>query len=466
MNQHDEHEGGSETNSPGRGHAGGGACVEFVEALYRFGTGFGEILVVPFDGPVEEIFFPLPLEPGKAEELLHQYRNESRLRRNISLALNPRIRRQAGNVYVEHIVAVAADVDGDALPGLPEKLALLEQVGCPATALIHSGHGCHPYFMLTEPVRYADLPADSSEMLADFLGTGHAFDRNRLLGLPGTINWGTAKKPKQPAWRTIVSFDPNARIAWQKLLAGLDALGVQRKPIRLSRPKSPTPTSANRQACPLPQGPKPALPAEGLWDHDRELIESGHQEADDFDGRSEADASASFALVRAGLADFQIEHVFARYAIGEKYREKQADGPRYLARTIAAARRLDLEMYPRECVPAVVTRCRGGSRVRLSLRPGAGRSAGFARTAEVPRDGPSPLLDDLAAVLAAVQGEVVSDPRAQGIWWERLDGWPVMATLVVRPVPYQPKPRTFIERVALVPPIALPTGPAGGKASS
>ncbi len=56
--------------------------------------------------------------------------------------------------------------------------------------------------------------------------------------------------------------------------------------------------------------------------------------------RSEADFAVIVALVKAGYDDATIKCVFAKYAIGEKYRQKGNQGDRYLAHSLDKAREL------------------------------------------------------------------------------------------------------------------------------
>lgn len=110
--------------------------------------------------------------------------------------------------------------------------------------------------------------------------------------------------------------------------------------LELLRQKIDPPSSVRLKACAGTKG----VPQVGvarvlsrLSEVARAWIETGH-DLTKFPSRSENDYAAVVALLTAGASDEQIEHIFAAYPIGDRYREPGTGGQRYLDLTIRTAR--------------------------------------------------------------------------------------------------------------------------------
>ena len=210
-----------------------------------------------------------------------------------------------------------------------DKAALVEQLlrlRIPPTHIVDSGGGIHAYWRLTHPMNVRDEEQamwvrEVVHGLAIELGADPTVhDLPRVLRLPGTFN--SKHKPAREV--TVLHTDAGRRVS-------MEQLEEFRRPIV---PHSTTPVTLPVSAPPIPVD---QLRVSDRW---KKLIRSGWLKGSGYPSRSELDHAVMVALLRAGHTPSEITAVFQDPAngVGEKYREKEADGPRYLAITLASAR--------------------------------------------------------------------------------------------------------------------------------
>jgi len=197
----------------------------------------------------------------------------------------------------------------------------------PPTITAVSGNGMHMYLRLSKP---AD-PQKAKvvwERLCRFTGSDPVFSVNRIARLTGTVNW----KPPTAKWCHLTDVQPARRYTIDEIDMALDRLGAG-------------PARPPKEGIPVPIDPpvdwwelRKRLP-EGVLD----IIDTGEKNAfsERQVTRSEADWVVVCALVRAGCPDSMVIWVYETQPVGiMKYREA---GPRYLLKTIEAARRATAE---------------------------------------------------------------------------------------------------------------------------
>jgi hypothetical protein len=107
---------------------------------------------------------------------------------NIFAGVNPRIAHgRRGNRSVPVVRVVVADFDGVTVA---DALAKIEAAGMPEPTLtIDSGHGCHTYWRLAEPLTEALCFVEWQKDLATLLGSDPSIhNAERILRLPGFLN--------------------------------------------------------------------------------------------------------------------------------------------------------------------------------------------------------------------------------------------------------------------------------------
>jgi hypothetical protein len=88
----------------------------------------------------------------------------------------------------------------------------------PPSALVDSGRGWHPYWLLREAARDLDLLRAVNKRIAALAGGDKCWDLARVLKVPGTHN---RKDPGAPVASRLVAFDPGARHDLDELAAKL-----------------------------------------------------------------------------------------------------------------------------------------------------------------------------------------------------------------------------------------------------
>lgn len=185
-----------------------------------------------------------------------------------------------------------------------------------------SGNGAHAYLLLNEPTEphAAKLVA---ERLCKATGSDAIFNTNRILRIPGSVNWKTP-----PRWCYLTGLWPERRYSLDQITKALDVLGAP-------------PVARKKEGIPVPTEPPLDWPeirkrlSGGVLD----IIDTGEKNAfsERQVTRSEADWVVVCALVRAGVTDEMIAWIYETQPVGIlKYREA---GAHYLNQTIRTARR-------------------------------------------------------------------------------------------------------------------------------
>lgn len=138
-------------------------------------------------------------------------------------------RRAKGGGTAEDVLpgrVVWADLDTkDYAGGIDELRKRVEQFPIKPSIVVWSGHGVHLYWLLREPAEPAKI-ASINERIARVLGGDHAWDRARVLRLPGSFN---RKDPTKPIAVEIRQFEPDRRYNESEIADALDLLPVQPK---------------------------------------------------------------------------------------------------------------------------------------------------------------------------------------------------------------------------------------------
>jgi len=103
-------------------------------------------------------------------------------------------------------IAVWADLDFKRLEGgEDEARARVATLPLRPTAIVLSGHGLHPYYMVREP-EAPELLSCLSARLGHALSGDRVHDTPRILRMPGTMNW---KDPENPILARLDSWEPS-----------------------------------------------------------------------------------------------------------------------------------------------------------------------------------------------------------------------------------------------------------------
>ncbi len=223
-------------------------------------------------------------------------------------------------------------LDFDSVQDKDAVVKMLLQFKTPPTHIVDSGGGVHAYFRLDSPVDLKDeaqatLVREIVHGLAHALGADtKVHDLARVMRLVGTFNPGngTTKTYTPPREVTILHIDEAGRVP-------LEVLTGFRQPITS---RSATPAALPTATTPIDVD---QLRVSKRW---KKLIRAGWSRGCGYPSRSELDQAVMIAMLRAGHTVEEITAAFSDPAdkIGDKYRGKGADGPRYLALTLAAAK--------------------------------------------------------------------------------------------------------------------------------
>lgn len=243
------------------------------------------------------------------------------MRMSAFVAINTRNAFAAFEHNVPFVTALGLDLQPErtSIPEVDKRMAI---GGIPPTGTVVSGNGAHMYFCLSEP---AD-PHKSKliwERLCKFSGSDPIFNVNRILRIPGTVNWKTP-----PKWCYLTDVHADRKYTIQQIDSALDRLGAP--PARSPKEGIPVPHDAPIDWAKLRQ----ILPGSVL-----DIIDTGEKNAfsERQVTRSEADWVVVCALVRAGAPNEMIHWIYEKQPVGMlKYRSA---GAHYLNRTIESARR-------------------------------------------------------------------------------------------------------------------------------
>jgi len=250
-------------------------------------------------------------------------------------------------------------------------LQRLARFEVPPTAVVDSGGGLHVYWRLN---RSLDM---QNQTQATFIrevvfglskrvgGDRSVHDPTRVLRVPATFNVGDGvRKVYTPAREvTVLQSD------WSRIYV-VEDLSRYREPVEARAPLVPIPVVTSDGFVPiLHVSPRMT-----------ELIVKGWQAGCGYTSRSELDQAAMIAMVRAGHTDADIVKTWkdTSLMIGEKYREKGADGDRYLSQTLANAKQWVATHAPQADQHETTVRGHG------SIRELAGRLEARRETGWVP----------------------------------------------------------------------------------
>ena len=235
--------------------------------------------------------------------------------------------------------------------------------------LIDSGGGVQAIWLLDEPLPIdGSIPAaEDAELynqhLETMLGGDSCHNLDRILRLPGTINW-KRKSGREPRMATLLQFHDDRRYPLAEFTAAT------------ARNVSPTPGQAKVQleGIPPPLASLDELPAE-VTPRVRMLIVQGCDPDDElrYDSRSEVQFGVVCELVRAGCDDEMIAAVLLDRDLaisGHTYAQRRP--VEYAARQIERAREFahDVDEYGRRILPFAAP-FRTAQRLKAELFPTA-----------------------------------------------------------------------------------------------
>jgi len=226
---------------------------------------------------------------------------------------------------VPYVTALALDLQPERT-SLENAHAGLTRAGIPPAVVAISGFGMHMYVFINPAERTVAKPV--WERLVRWTGSDPVYNVNRIMRLPGTLNW----KKTPPPWCYLIDVNLANRFDLDYVKQRLDSVGAPA-------------ARSHKPGIEVPQVPDQdwfALRAQ-LPDSVRDIIATGERNAysEKQVSRSEADWVVVCALVRAGATDSIIAWVYANEPVGQlKYHEA---GARYLTRTIERARQATAE---------------------------------------------------------------------------------------------------------------------------
>lgn len=242
------------------------------------------------------------------------------------VAINTRNAFTGFEYNVPEVTALALDLQ-------PEKTSIelvaawLTAIGIAPTAQTSSGFGAHMYFVLSEAVE----PHRAKlvwERLCKVTRSDPIFNTNRILRLPGTLNW----KKKPPRWCHFTALDVHRQYTLNHIDRVLDLANAP--PARTAKEGIPIDQDLSIDWFDLRKSLPPSV---------QDIIDTGEKNAysEKQITRSEADWLVVCALVRAGASDKMIHWIYETQPVGVmKYRSA---GAHYLHRTIESARRSTAE---------------------------------------------------------------------------------------------------------------------------
>jgi putative DNA primase/helicase len=240
---------------------------------------------------------------------------------NVYFGVNPRTGGAGKKENVHYLTSFHAEVDyGEAgHKKKPDYLTYQEALGAiqsydlQPTIITHSGGGFHCYWTLYNAIAVEKHGVETLESINkglthDLKADPGTHDLSRVLRIPDTFN---QKLPGNPREVTIVSMD-GPRYKFEDFERFLKPV----KPAESIEEKKPISTS-------------PAA-----WDEDiknlkisdkmKNLIKKGNDVT--YSTRSEAEMAVICALIHKGYEKTQIQTIFSKYPIGEKYREQKLPG--------------------------------------------------------------------------------------------------------------------------------------------
>lgn len=245
---------------------------------------------------------------------------------DVYFGVNPRIDKNGKKENVKYLTSFHADIDYGPEHKKPSKwatkseaLTAIEAFSLKPTYIVHSGGGFHCYWVLKEPLSVDEYGIDvlegiNKQLTNELGGDPGTQDISRILRVPDTFN----QKLCMPRIVEIV-YNSNNLYNYKDILTGFI-------------PK----ISTNRKKEVKPKPQELSLDTLCTSVKFKKLILAGN--TDSYESRSEADMAVIDHLVNNGCTDEQIQSVFQKYAIGDKYRNHNKPDW-YLATSIEKARK-------------------------------------------------------------------------------------------------------------------------------
>lgn len=257
---------------------------------------------------------------------------------SIFVNVNPRDKFSSFESDVPYVTALALDLQPERVP-IENVWAQLAHAKIPPSVTAVSGYGYHAY-LLVEPCE-RDRAKAVWERLCKWTISDAIFSINRIMRLPG-LNW----KRNPPVWSYLLGVDTSRRYTVEFINDRMNAAGAPEA--RKAVEGIPVPVAPPMDIFELRRrvGEQPGGEGALL------IMDTGERNAysEKQISRSEADWVVVCALVRAGVSDEGIAWIYERTNVRLlKYFEA---GPRYLHRTIEAARRATAEKVERRATYA------------------------------------------------------------------------------------------------------------------
>jgi hypothetical protein len=282
---------------------------------------------------------------GNRDGLEEWIATENEAERNIYFMVNPALKplsKKASKKDVATLAWLHVDVDpeGGAEEFASERNRIEQTIldFCPApTCVIDSGGGYQAFWRLQDPIPIdGDLEAAAKAeayniALSDELGGDHCHNCDRIMRVPGTINWPDERKRlkgRKPAMARLLTFNEE-RIYNISAFTSAPSAAEQNREVSVDWDNLPS----FQKASDIPE-----LKSED-WAWLRVLIEQGDKDQK-YPSRSEALYAVVCGMRRAGcsaesMASVQLSEHFA---ISESVLEKGRQARKYAERQIASAR--------------------------------------------------------------------------------------------------------------------------------
>jgi len=243
---------------------------------------------------------------------------QTHINENVYFGAATRKGRDGSKAGVLDVRALWADMDWkDLVGGKAEADRRIENFSLKPSIIVSSGHGYHLYWLLRKPVKASMEIEGFLKGIAFALGADpSAAELARILRVPGTFNHKYGEKLL--VTRSVdngLRYDLEDFEKWR-----IEIPKVAITPVRF------TDTLAEVDLQKFKLSP-----------HIMELIQKGWQ-GDPYRSRSEADQAVITSLEKKRASPEEIRAIFQRYAIGEKYNEKEQLGDKYLASSISNAK--------------------------------------------------------------------------------------------------------------------------------
>lgn len=245
---------------------------------------------------------------------------------NSFVSVNPRSAPSGFERDVPFVTALALDLQVERM-SIETVWQQLSVAGLLPTAMAVSGYGYHFYLRVA--------PAETAraklvwERLCKWTSSDPIHATNRIMRVPGTVNW----KRGGAAWCYMTGVFPERVYDIEYINQRLDAVGAP--PARTPKEGIPVPVDPPEDWLSLRERIRDQEGGGGVID----IIDTGEKNAysEKQFSHSEADWAVICSLVRAGAPDEMVIWVYESTPVKNlKYLEA---GPRYLYRTIEAARR-------------------------------------------------------------------------------------------------------------------------------